>query len=108
MFVAAGAAIEGLPQMKVPITYRPIMQGTGDFAHHGVSSELRETAVKGTIGINEIVELRAPGAVDLHARQLLEFFSFLGGRPDGGIAGKIGLDRHTGIENLQNFGNAAG
>ena len=95
MFVTARAAIECLPQMKVPITYRPIMQGTGDLAHHGIAGQIGETSVEGSVRVNEIVELRASTAVDLHARQLLEFLGLLRGHPASRVARQVSFDRHT-------------
>src|ERR1700732_2582105 len=57
VFVTARAAIECLPQMKIPVPDGAIVQLAGDIAHDGVASEISETAVERAVGFDKIVEL---------------------------------------------------
>src|ERR1700689_1248482 len=107
VFVTARAAIECLPQMKGPISYRPIMQLTGNIAHDLIASQIGESTMKCAISLNEIIELRLRIATDLDARQLSQGLSLLRRRTAGCVTRQVRFNGHARFEDLQNFGNAA-
>ena len=99
--------VHGLPQVQIPIADRALVQLLGEIAQHGISRALREFAMECTVAVDEVVDARtvpggwwrwrapaAPCRIGRHA--------------SGGRLGELGFDGRARVQNLEDFGNAAG
>ena len=73
----ARLAVEGLPQMQIPVADRALVQAAREIAQHRVFGKLGEFAMEGAVGLDEAFELRGLAVAGAGARQRLQRFGIL-------------------------------